>query len=118
MMSIMRRRDEQGINFFLETARLRAQLVDVAHLRRSGDQFEDFRRNMVVMQDDLGSAKHAHRRAAQEIGITGTGSHQIHFAFHHRGLHWIPSRYWLEPTAFSYDDGSKKLPVAKTTPEH
>src|SRR5260370_30635079 len=100
MLSIMRCGDEQGMNSFLKTARLCAELVDAAHLRRRGDQFEDFRRDLVVMQDDLGGAKHAHCLTAQKIRITGTGSYQIDFAFHDRGLHWMPSRYWLEPTAF------------------
>jgi len=68
-MAVPRRGDQQGMNFFLETARLQGELVHVPHLRRSRYQFEDFGRNQVIVQDDLGSAKHAHRLGVQEIGV-------------------------------------------------
>src|SRR5205807_1526303 len=42
LMSFPRCRDKQGINSLLETARLHAELVDTAHLRRGGDQVKDF----------------------------------------------------------------------------
>jgi len=70
IMSITRRGDEQGMDFFLETARLQAKLVHTAHLRRSGDKFKDFRRNRVIVQDDFGGTQHTHCPGGQQIGVS------------------------------------------------
>ena len=82
LMAFPRCGDEQGMNFFLEPARLHAEFADIAHLRGGGNQVEDLWRNQVVVQYDLGGTKYVHRFDGQEIGITWTGSHQIDFTLH------------------------------------
>src|SRR6266581_26266 len=51
------------------------------------------------MQDDLGSAKHAHRFDGQEIGISWTGSHQADLPLHDWRFHMTWPRYWTDPAA-------------------
>src|SRR5713226_6990221 len=87
------------MNFFLWDSGFARWFAHVADLSRSGDQIENSRADLAVVQNNLGSTKHAHRFDSKEIGISWTSSHQIDFTFHGWHLCWMQSPRRPEPTA-------------------
>src|SRR5260370_9856822 len=91
--------------------------MNVANLRRSGDQIENLRRDQVVVENDLGCAKYSDGFDGQQVWITRTRPHEIDLTLHDQCLHWMypatgPSQPLFLPQHQPKDIGSHTKPLS------